>query len=948
LNSPNDTNPSNLLLSFFMDNLDLGVIQLDGSYNIVYWNDWIARRTKIARDTAMGCSLLELFPEITERGKDVYIKKAIEQGRPSVLSPILHEWLIPLEVTRQGKPVRMMQQARIIPIHEEDIGAILVIEDVTEQIHFEREIVQLNQVLRTIRDINQLITHVESEDELYRETCDILVRDSKYSFAWIGVVDPASHCLEPVAFAGLEDDIFAQLKIGCDESDHGNDFIGRTLKTGDLQVLSNIYLDVDSKQWHGLAQTIGSTTTCAIPFVASGLVAGVINVYSSVEGLFEGEPLLLLEEMCTDVGFAVSSLREKSARQEAETRLALLVESSADHIFMLDGDANCIFSNDQVAHLGLVSGNELVGLGVREVFGPEVGAMYETNIKRVLSGGETVLFEHDVTTSDGPRFLHQTMYPIIRNGTVNGIGVICHDMTELNLLTNEVKREKAQLEITLRSIGDAVIATNIQGEIVFINGVALDLTAWKESEAIGKQLSEVFHIINQFTRKRCEDPVSKVIKTGYTVGLANHTVLICKDGRELIIEDSAAPIRTEHDSEFHGVVLVFRDVTEEHKLKLELEKMQRLESLGLIAGGIAHDFNNMLCGILSYVTLAREGLPSKNAAVVTMLQDAERACINASALTNRLLTFAKGGAPVVRELPIAQTLDENSSIALSGSNVNREMDISPDLWMAKVDPIQIGQVISNIVINARQAMPMGGALVIRTSNLAVNENELLSLSKGNYITISFEDSGSGIDLGMQSKIFDPYFSTKQEGRGLGLATCFSIVGRHGGLITVYSEIGKGATFTLYLPSTGTQAAVAVSQSELTPEDGEGKILIMDDEKSIRITTQRWLSRRGYKVMEAQEGSIAVEMYREAKQSGDPFDIVILDLTVPSGMGGKEAMSKLIEIDPNVKAIVTSGYSNDTVMANHRAFGFCGMLIKPFALHDLGMVVREVMDTHCPS
>ncbi len=523
------------------------------------------------------------------------------------------------------------------------------------------------------------------------------------------------------------------------------------------------------------------------------------------------------------------------------------------------------------------------------------------------------------------------------------IGELSSEFNQMSLALKEreerLAEEKERLAVTLRSIGDAVIVTDIEGTITLINRIAEQHTGWTAYEAVGKQLSMVFNIINEKTREHCGNPVEKVIQTGLITGLANHTALIRKDGTEVIIEDSAAPIR-DKKSVTIGVVLVFRDVTEKRRMEEELLKVEKLQSIGLLAGGIAHDFNNVLTSIIGNISMAKMYMETGNKAYERLV-GAETASRRAADLTYQLLTFSKGGAPVRKSASIVDTIKESARFILSGANVASEFMISEDIWNVDVDAGQMSQVFNNLIINAVQAMPDGGKIVFTVSNSALSRHEIPTLKEGTYVNISVKDTGTGIPEEYLSRIFDPYFTTKQRGSGLGLASVYSIIKRHDGYITVESKPTRGATFHIYLPASRSRSVSKTSKVD-TIAAGQGKILVMDDEELIRDISGKMLSSLGYAVAFAQNGTEAIEMYQKALEAEEPFDVVIMDLTIPGGIGGKEAIQKLRAVDPDVKAIVSSGYSNDPIMADHEKYGFKGVIVKPYSIGSLSKSLSEVI------
>jgi len=385
---------------------------------------------------------------------------------------------------------------------------------------------------------------------------------------------------------------------------------------------------------------------------------------------------------------------------------------------------------------------------------------------------------------------------------------------------------------------------------------------------------------------------------------------------------------------------MFFDISERKRLDEERLKLDKLESLGILAGGLAHDFNNLLTAMLGNVNLATltPGLPES---VLVPLSGAEQACLRAQALSQQLLTFARGGAPLKQVAALIPLIREAANLALAGSHCRAELSLPEDLWPAEVDPGQLSQVLHNILINADQAMPGGGALAVAAENVVLAEKTDLPLPSGPYVKISISDQGTGIDPKYLGKIFDPYFSTKQKGSGLGLATAFSIVKKHWGHLMAASTLGAGATFTLYLPA-ASQPPAPEPETKATPTTGQGKILVMDDEPLVREIAGRMLKHLGYEVEDAPDGAAALEKYRQAQTEGRSFDAVILDLTVPGGLGGKETLEKLRRLDPQVKAIVSSGYADNLIMTRFAEYDFQGVIKKPYRVKDVSEVLIEVM------
>jgi signal transduction histidine kinase/ActR/RegA family two-component response regulator len=501
---------------------------------------------------------------------------------------------------------------------------------------------------------------------------------------------------------------------------------------------------------------------------------------------------------------------------------------------------------------------------------------------------------------------------------------------ERNRAAEALKHQHDQLLSIFDSIDEPIYVSDIDSyEILFANNFLCN--------AIGKELvGKICYEELQGFDKPCEFCTNCKLKTngGNTFQWEHSNPITNKD---YLLYDRIIRWPDGRDVRFEQAI----DITERVKLKEEQDKAAKLESIGILAGGIAHDFNNILTAILGNISLAGISFESNPGASAKLLAEAEKACFSAKSLTQQLLTFSKGGQPTIHSTEMKELITDSVSFALRGSSAGRIFGIADNLWQGNVDSGQVTQVINNMVINADHAMPDGGNIIVNAENVVVEPCDKLSLEPGNYIRIDIIDSGHGIPAKYITKIFDPYFSTKQHGHGLGLSTCYSIVKRHRGLITVDSSQKAGTAFHVYFPAAPLEPADSIKeQSELLPE--KARVLVMDDEDMIRNMIRKYLTRMGHEVDDAFNGQKALELFRKNMQEGTPYEVVILDLTVPGGMGGKEAFEAMRELDADIRGIISSGYSNDPVMTNYREYGFSGVVTKPFQLNDLTVALRNAL------
>ncbi len=677
----------------------------------------------------------------------------------------------------------------------------------------------------------------------------------------------------------------------------------------------------------------------------------------------------------------IELVRDVTERRQAETLLResektlhTITDTAKDAIIMMDDEGRIVFWNPAAEEIFGHPACDALGRELHLLIAPRgYHEAYQKGFKQFQLSGEGAVIgrtvELQALRKNGEEFPVEVSLSTIQiKGRWFSTGIL-RDITLRKEAEEKVKLFSGAIDEAM----DGVQLTDLSGRILYSNKAIEELYGYAPSELAGKHVNTM-NVDKEFSSR-------VIVPTLMTEGRWSGELLVRrKDGAEfpvwlstaLINNDKGEPIamigiirdmteRKRAENELRGHrerllelvderthelteanVRLKREIAERERIKGDLLRAQKLESLGILAGGIAHDFNNLLASVMGNVSLAKLDIPPADRAH-RYLAEAEQASLRARDLTQQLLTFSKGGAPVKTVASLAGLIREAAGFTLRGSRVKHELRLPDDLWPIEADEAQITQVINNLLINADQAMPEGGVITVSCENVTLDAREVPSLKAGKYVLATIADRGTGIPKEHLAKVFDPYFTTKQRGSGLGLAVTYSIINKHGGHIAIESTLGKGTTFRLYLPATDKKPLSVRTEAE-NITTGQGRVLVMDDEEAIRTTMRAILTRLGYEVAFAADGAEAIELYRNSMDKrGTPFDVVIMDLTIAGGMGGKEAVKELIQLDPNVKAIVSSGYSKDPVMADYKQYGFSGVIAKPFRIRDLSEVVHRVIN-----
>ena len=682
---------------------------------------------------------------------------------------------------------------------------------------------------------------------------------------------------------------------------------------------------------------------CGVPGMdSSGNVVSITCLVTDKPHDFTDEDKSLLQIFAQRIGAEIERdklLREHRLAKEKilnyRKRLETIINSSSDLILLKDNNLRYLISNEVHKKLFNKNTEDIIGKTDFDFMPVEAAELCKRSDEDALRS-DTPIYSEEYMMG---RWWHVIKRRLVdKLGNIEGIVAVSRDITGRKKAEEALRRSESNLAEAQRiahlgswdwHILENKISQSVENFRIF--GV--------RPGEFGNTVEAFFNIVHPDDREFVKESINKALheKTPYSIDFRilrpDGTVRIVHDQAEVTYDESGQAIR------MVGTIL---DITDRKKIEDELLKTQKLESLGILAGGIAHDFNNLLTAILGNISIAERFADSDSKDNIhKALKEAENASLRAKSLSQQLLTFASGGLPVKKVISPGSFIKETVDFALKGSNVRCKYSIPDDLAPVEVDEGQIGQVIQNLIINAYQAMPEGGVIKVRAENINIDSKKTLPLKLGRYVKISIKDSGIGIPKKHISKIFDPYFTTKQTGSGLGLATTYSIIRNHGGHITVNSKVGAGTTFYVYLPATDKKVDLEIDTGKGSLL-GQGRILIMDDEEIIRNFLCDALRHFGYKVESAINGEEAIKLYKRASGLGQPFNAVILDLTVPGGMGGKETVKELLKIDPDANVIVSSGYSKDPIMAEYDKYGFKGVVAKPYNLKELSAVVYKVI------
>lgn len=662
--------------------------------------------------------------------------------------------------------------------------------------------------------------------------------------------------------------------------------------------------------------------------------------HPGILSLLTGLSLLVLLLTSLTIHARFSGMSEEESEEfkllrERNYMFEKFLEHTPIYVFFKDAEIRTLaLSKNYEQMLGMPVENAL-GKTMDDLFPSDLAKSMVEDDKKILQKGE--VFE--VFEEMNGRYYRTLKFPIDEENRNNYLAGFTIDITDLHTVEMNLKEKGAQLQksvdeynLIFNSMQDVFFRIDSQQRVLLLSPSVKKVLGYTPAELREKPFTKVFSDPAVFdTLKNALDIREEAEHFECELITANNTVIW--------VSINANAEKNEY-GDIININGVIRDITVKRKLEEETLKNQKIESIAILAGGIAHDFNNVMTGVMGNISLAGQSI-EPDSPEAGYLKNAEQAMERANILTNRLLTFSSGGNPVIQNCSLSEIITKALSINSESGTVSPQISIADDLKPVRCDSAQISQAVSSILSNAVQAVDNRGKISLSVTN-HTQENDIGAISKGSYIKISIEDNGGGISPENLSRIFDPFFSTKDNANGLGLTTAHSIIDKHGGAIEVHSNEGHGTTFSILLPVTSADTSAIrndVTPSEVT-DTRSHKILIMDDENIILTVCSAMCRKLGFEAVTANGGVKTLELYREALEKNGAFDLVIMDLTIPGGMGGIEAIAKLREIDPNVKAIVSSGYSNEPVMAHYEKYGFIDTIVKPYNFETLKNTVTK--------
>lgn len=912
-------------------------------------NDAAIRKYGYSREEFLSMTIKEIRPE-----EDIPRLLSVLANLDGARIPELRTW----RHKKRGGAIIQVEISSHMLVFDGRRAMLVLAHDVTERRRAEARVMHLSRLYEMLSQVNESIVRVSSQDELYHAICKATVEHGRFRMAWIGLIDATTGHVKPYMHYGHEEGYLANLAIPTGDKPAGRGPTGTAIREGRLVTCDDIATDPRMALWRDAALARGYYSSAAVPFRLRGKVIGSLNLYASEAGFFADDEKKLLEDIGTDISFALDTLAAEEERHlateallAAEEKFRTLVEQIPAVVYLAEADDNS--STHYVSPLihSMTGYTQEEWMSNPRIWADSIHPEDKDRVKTEYSHSRRskipFVSEYRLRRKDDRYIWVRDEARILPNphGGFYVQGVMLN-ITEQKQADSVLREKEERFRTTLYSIGDGVITTDTEGRIVQMNPVAEELTGWTEAEAIGKPVNEILNVVHEATEEPLENPVARVMAEGTVVGLASDAVLISRSGIRRPISDSGAPIRNAAGATT-GVVIVFNDQTERKSLEAQLLQAQKMEAIGRLAGGIAHDFNNMTGIILGYADILVERLRSENPELLRNAEAIVTASNRAASLTRQLLAFARKqvASPVPTNLNTTLESLQGMLGRLIGEDIVLHFDPAPSLWSVKIDPSQLDQILTNLITNSRDAIQDVGMITLETSNVVIDEaysNEHVDAVAGEYVLLAVSDTGKGMDKETVTHIFEPFFTTKPkgEGTGLGLSTVFGIVKQNGGFITVYSEPGHGTTVKIYLPHHAGEIFIPVQSPK--PEElthGTETILLVEDELQLLELTKEGLEMQGYTVLAASDPA---EALRICSRHIDDIDLVVTDVVMP-GMNGREMAERIRAMKPGMKMIFVSGYTANIVAQRGIVEDGFNFVPKPYTPRTLLGKVRGVLD-----
>lgn len=941
----------------FFEGLGLGILCVDTKLNILYWNGWLEKHSNLKTRDVIGTPLLELFPEIKERKKNNFVSRCIKNGNPTILSAYLHHHFMPLDIFKDGQMHQMKQNTRIFPVKQNNniVGAVIIIEDKTESILHEKTILDLNRLLKSLRDINKVLISVDTENQLFERACDILFQNLDLTCVWAGKKDLDTKTgIIPASGRGI---LLEQL--GKEEFEiNGNpaDFcISHSNSTRDsCKTVITDTCQIDLTAWLSVMKKTQSQSFCLLPLWKNKHLYGIVSVYADSTSFFNEDIKNLLKEIARDLSFGLDVIHERQLRKTAEKNLNkekrhlfVTLQSIGDGVITTDKKGMIVMMNPIAEKLTGWKQKEAVGQKMETVFriiNEITGEIVENPVYKVMQTQKNIeLVNHTLLIrKDGIKIpIHDSGAPILNDdGKITGIILVFQDDTQKREILHKIEENEKKYRSLVDYSADHIFMLSPDGNYLSSNNQTRSFPLKEGEKLTGKSLKDVY---SPEIAELYQNKIKEVIEINAPVYFEYE--LFDLNGDLFYHQNTLYPIF--QDDKIQAIGGICNDITERIKIQKEKEKMRqrlqqarKMESIGTLAGGIAHDLNNILFPVIGFTELSMSDLPESHP-VQENLQNVLNSALRAKNLVKRILTFSRHKLKKLKPTILKPLVEE--AVKLLKSTIPANIDIKTNLYdgrnMVLCDETEFHEVIMNLVTNAYHSIePRGGKITINLNKADDGINS--SSPAAEHVCLSVSDTGCGIPREMIDKIFEPYMTTKEVGKGsgLGLSVVHGIVNNYNGQIKVESIPGKGSVFNVYLPVLDESVAQVPKKDEQTIPGGSEKILLVDDEPDIINLVIKYLERLGYDVTGVPGSREAFKLFET-----DParFDMLITDMAMPE-MTGLELIEKIRDISKDIPVILCSGYSNLLTDETAKSMGIQMIIDKPVRFTDLAVKIRKIL------